>query len=133
MIYWSHGKSPWLYVLYYERREYCGGWRYRVCLAGKTEIKLTPCGQTELQEFTRYILKASILHTRYAKKLEPNLYPLKRFIYPLIELLVVTILFYMFEETFVIRWVIMIIYILAMFYKERNRLKVYFPNMSFWK
>lgn len=74
-----------------------------------------------------------VLHTRYAKKLEPNLYPLKRFIYPLIELLVVTILFYMFEETFVIRWVIMIIYILAMFYKERNRLKVYFPNMPFWK
>ena len=74
-----------------------------------------------------------VLHTRYAKKLEPNLYPLKRFIYPLIELLVVTILFYMFEETFAIRWAIMIIYILAMFYKERNRLKVYFPNMPFWK
>ena len=72
-----------------------------------------------------------VLHTRYAKKLEPNLYPLKRFIYPLIELLVVTILFYMFEEIFAIRWTIMIIYILAMFYKERSRLKVYFPNMPF--
>ena len=33
-----------------------------------------------------------MLHTRYAKKLEPNLYPLKRFLYPLIELLAVTIL-----------------------------------------
>lgn len=74
-----------------------------------------------------------VLHTRYAKKLEPNLYPLKRFLYPLIELLAVTILFYVFEETFAIRWAIMIIYILAMFYKERNRLKVYFPNMPFWK
>lgn len=74
-----------------------------------------------------------MLHTRYAKKLEPNLYPLKRFLYPLIELLAVTILFYVFEETFAIRWAIMIIYILAMFYKERNRLKVYFPNMPFWK
>ena len=74
-----------------------------------------------------------VLHTRYAKKLEPNLYPLKRFLYPLIELLAVTILFYVFEETFEIRWAIMIIYILAMFYKERNRLKVYFPNMPFWK
>lgn len=74
-----------------------------------------------------------MLHTRYAKKLEPNLYPLKRFLYPLIELLAVTILFYVFEETFAIRWAIMIIYILAMFYKERNRLKVYFPDMPFWK
>lgn len=74
-----------------------------------------------------------MLHTRYAKKLEPNLYPLKRFLYPLIELLAVTILFYVFEEIFAIRWAIMIIYILAMFYKERNRLKVYFPNMPFWK
>ena len=74
-----------------------------------------------------------MLHTRYAKKLEPNLYPLKRFLYPLIELLAMTILFYVFEETFAIRWAIMIIYILAMFYKERNRLKVYFPNMPFWK
>lgn len=74
-----------------------------------------------------------MLHTRYAKKLEPNLYLLKRFLYPLIELLAVTILFYVFEEIFAIRWAIMIIYILAMFYKERNRLKVYFPNMPFWK
>lgn len=76
---------------------------------------------------------AFILHTRYAKKLEPNLYPLKRFTCPLIELLVVTILFYMFEGKFAIRWAMMIIYILAMFYKERNRLKVYFPNIPFWK
>ena len=80
-----------------------------------------------------FYLISFMLHTRYAKKLEPNLYPLKRFLYPLIELLAVTILFYVFEEIFAIRWAIMIIYILAMFYKERNRLKVYFPNMPFWK
>lgn len=74
-----------------------------------------------------------VLHARYAKKLEPNLYPLKQFIFPLFELLIVTILFYVFKDAFVMRWAIMIIYILAMFYIERNRLKVYFPNMLFWK
>lgn len=73
------------------------------------------------------------LHSRYARKLEPNLYPLKQFINPLVNLLVVTVAFYVFKEQPVIRWGLMCVYVLAMFYKERMRLKVYFPGLPFWK
>lgn len=74
-----------------------------------------------------------MLHSRYARKLEPNLYPLKQFINPFVNLLVVTVAFYVFKEQPVIRWGLTCVYVLAMFYKERMRLKVYFPGLPFWK
>ncbi len=75
-------------------------------------------------------LVSFILHTRYAKKLEPDLYPLKRFVEPMLHLLVVTILFYAFKEEILVRWGIMVVYVGMMFYRERNRLMVYFPGIS---
>lgn len=73
------------------------------------------------------------LHSRYAKTLEPDLYPLNQFIKPLANLLIVTVLFYIFKEQPVIRWVLMCVYVIAMLYKERSRLNVYFPGLPFWK
>ncbi len=72
-----------------------------------------------------------LLHAKYAKKYEPSLYPLKQFIFPLLELLFATVLFYLFMNKFTIRWLLMIIYVLSMVCRERRRLRVYFPNIPF--
>ena len=69
-----------------------------------------------------------VLHSRYARKLEPNLYPLGQFMKPIIQLLTVTVIFYAFKNQLVIRWLLMAVYIASRFYKERKRLKAYFPN-----
>lgn len=72
-----------------------------------------------------------VLHSQYARKLEPNLYPLGQFSKSIIHLLTVTIIFYIFKNQFFIRWFLMVVYILSRFYKERKRLKTYFPNITF--
>ena len=74
-----------------------------------------------------------VLHSRYAKKLEPKLYPLRQFMEPIIHLLTVTAVFYAFKNQFVIRWLLMVVYIASRFYKERKRLKTYFPNIPVLK
>ena len=74
-----------------------------------------------------------VLHSRYARKLEPNLYPLRQFMEPIIHLLTVTVIFYAFKNQFVIRWLLMVVYIASRFYKERKRLKMYFPNIPILK
>lgn len=74
-----------------------------------------------------------VLHSRYARKLEPNLYPLRQFMEPIIHLLTVTVIFYAFKNQFVIRWLLMVVYIASRFYKERKRLKMYFPNIPVLK
>lgn len=74
-----------------------------------------------------------VLHSRYARKLEPNLYPLGQFMKPIIQLLTVTVIFYAFKNQLVIRWLLMAVYIASRFYKERKRLKVYFPNIPVLK
>ena len=71
------------------------------------------------------------LHSRYAKKLEPDLYPLKQFIIPLSHLLVITVMFYLFKEQFVVRWALMIVYVLLMAFRERYRLKIYFAEKHY--
>lgn len=74
-----------------------------------------------------------VLHSRYARKLEPNLYPLGQFMKPILHLLTVTVIFYAFKNQFVIRWLLMVVYIASRFYKERKRLKIYFPNIPILK
>ena len=81
---------------------------------------------------TSYVISFA-LHSRYAKKLEPDLYPLKQFTRPLLHLLVITVMFYLFREQFWIRWALMVIYVSVMFFKERNRLKIYFPEIRFFR
>lgn len=73
---------------------------------------------------------AFVLHARYAKKLEDSLYPLKTFIRPIVHITVVVLIFYCFIELWFIRWGVIIVYILAMSYRERNRIMEFFPSIK---
>lgn len=77
---------------------------------------------------TSYLV-SFVLHARKSKKLEPDLYPIKHFAFPLVEIGVATILFYVFMDNAIVRWVIVVLYVLAILVKERNRIKVYFPSL----
>ncbi|MDE5889125.1 MAG: polysaccharide biosynthesis C-terminal domain-containing protein, partial [Bacilli bacterium] len=67
-------------------------------------------------------LIAFILHSRYAKKIEPNLYPLKMFFRSLIHIFTGIIVFYVFINIFYIRWIILFLYMLLMIHRERFRI-----------
>lgn len=71
---------------------------------------------------TSYLI-AFVLHARYAKKLEKNLYPLKTFIAPFGQLLITCVIFYCFVEKWYLRWSIIGVYLLIMAYKERSFIK----------
>lgn len=73
---------------------------------------------------------AFVLHSRYAKKLEKNLYPFRIFIRPLCHVLISMIAFYCFLDRGLVRWGIMVVYILAMFYRERKRIEEFFPSIK---
>jgi O-antigen/teichoic acid export membrane protein len=76
---------------------------------------------------------AFLLHVIKSKKLEPELYPITYFILPLSEICIATVLFYVFMDNAIIRWGIVIVYILAMFVKEWKRIIVYFPRLGTFK
>lgn len=78
---------------------------------------------------TSYLV-SFILHARKSKKLEPDLYPIKYFTLPLVEIAVATILFYVFMDNAIVRWFDVILFVIAMLVKERKRIKVYFPSLS---
>ena len=73
---------------------------------------------------------AFVLHARYAKKIEPELYPLKMFVVPLIQIAIAIIIYYPFIDYWWIRWPIMIVYVCAMFVKERYRIGIFLPKLS---
>lgn len=72
---------------------------------------------------------AFILHSRYAKKIEPEVYPLKTFVRPLVHIVISVGLFYLFKEQWIIRWIIIIVYIVCMLYRERKRIKEIFSTI----
>lgn len=71
-----------------------------------------------------------LLHARYAKKLDKDAYPIKMFIRPLIHILIAILLFYQFIESPVFRWGIMIVYLLAMTFRERKKIIELFPFLK---
>ena len=73
---------------------------------------------------------ALILHTSYAKKLRPEIYPIKTFFVALMHISLFTVAFYVLMEQAVMRWVLMIVYFFAMLFKERNRIVEFFPNLK---
>lgn len=75
-------------------------------------------------------LVSFVLHAYKSKKLEPNLYSITYFALPLMEIVIATVLFYVFMDNSIVRWVILIIYVVAMLAKERNRIVVYFPSLT---
>lgn len=75
-------------------------------------------------------LVSFVLHAYKSKELEPNLYPIKSFGLPLIEIGIATVFFYVFMDNAIVRWLMVVLYVLAMLVKERNRIKEYFPFLT---
>lgn len=75
-------------------------------------------------------LMAFILHSRYAKKIEPDLYPLKMFIRPLVHIGVVIVLYYPTIDFWMIRWSVMVLYVALMLVRERFRLGELVPGLA---
>ncbi len=75
-------------------------------------------------------LLSFVLHARYAKKLEPDVYPIITFVRPLLHVVLAVVLFYVFMDHMVWRWLICILYIGVMAYKERNRIMEFFPEIK---
>ena len=73
---------------------------------------------------------ALILHTSYAKKLRPEIYPIKTFFVALMHISLFTIAFYVLKDQAVMRWALMIVYFFAMLFKERNRIVEFFPQLK---
>lgn len=75
-------------------------------------------------------LLALVLHARYAKKLEHELYPLRYFVQPLLHILGAVFMFYLLLNQGILRWCVALIYSLLMFYKERKRIAEIFPSIK---
>lgn len=75
-------------------------------------------------------LLAFVLHARYAKKLEPDIYPLRNFARPLAHILGMTVLFYVFLNRWYIRWGVLCIYLLLMVIKEWKTIVDFFPALG---
>lgn len=73
---------------------------------------------------------ALILHASYAKKLRPEIYPIKTFFVALMQISLFTVAFYVLMEQAVMRWVLMIVYFFAVLFKERNRIVEFFPHLK---
>ena len=71
-----------------------------------------------------------VLHSRYAKKLEPDLYPLEMFVRPLIHIMITSILFYVLTDYWYLRWGLMVAYFFTMLFRERNRIFEFFPGIK---
>ena len=82
--------------------------------------------------FVSYFI-SFILHALKAKRLENNLYPINYFILPILEIGIFTFLFYLFMDNMMVRWLIILFYVLFMFIKEWNRIIMYFPKLDFRK
>lgn len=71
-----------------------------------------------------------MLHSRYARKLEPELYPIKTFVIPTLQLLILTIAFYCLIDYFVLRWGLMLLYFAGMLIYERKKILEFFPEIG---
>lgn len=75
-------------------------------------------------------LLAFVLHARYAKKLESDVYPLNTFIRPILHIALTFVIFYVFIDMWYIRWLILCAYLVAMAFKERRRIEEFFPSIK---
>lgn len=72
---------------------------------------------------------ALFLHASYAKKLARGIYPISTFVRPLLHTVCFVIIFYLFTNEAIIRWIIMVIYLGAMLFKERKHIMEFFPQI----
>lgn len=70
-----------------------------------------------------------VLHARYAKKLEPDVYPLFTFVEPFFHIILAVILFYVFLDVWFVRWIIVVAYMCLMAFRERAKIMQLFPSI----
>ena len=73
---------------------------------------------------------AFVLHSRYAKQIEPNIYPLKMFVAPLLQVAVAIAIYYPLLNFWILRGGILVIYLIFVLIKERYRIGVLIPGIS---
>lgn len=73
---------------------------------------------------------AFILHLRYAKKIEPDIYPLKMFALPLLHVGGAIILYYPLLNFWTLRWGILFVYLIIVLIKERFRIGTLVPVLA---
>ena len=70
------------------------------------------------------------LHARYANKMNNNILPFAQYIVPIIHLTVISIIFYFLMDIWIIRWSILVLYIMTMVFFERKRIGILIPMFS---
>ena len=71
------------------------------------------------------------LHSYFAKKIEPTLYPLKMFVLPIIEISAFCGLFYLLIDKPIIRWITAIVYFGVVAYIQRKKIvTILLPNFK---
>lgn len=71
-----------------------------------------------------------ILHARYAKKLEKGLYPIQSFIPSLLHIIGASMIFYIFQNMGVVRWLVAFVYVGIMFVLNWKKINDYFPSIK---
>lgn len=68
---------------------------------------------------TSYVL-SFVLHMRYAKKINDSILPFKIFFYPMIQLVIGTIIFVIFMDNLIVRWSCLLVYIIIIGLANRS-------------
>ncbi len=79
--------------------------------------------------FASYFV-AFIFDSRYAKKIEPDIYPLKMFALPLLHVGGAIILYYPLLNFWTLRWGILFVYLIIVLIKERFRIGTLVPVLA---
>lgn len=69
-----------------------------------------------------------ILHSIASKKVERDLYPLKTFAWPLVSMSICVVLFYVFIDYAICRWIIVLLFELFILIKERKKIAFFIKN-----
>lgn len=76
-----------------------------------------------------YIL-SFMLHCMYARRINNQTMSMTNFVMPMMEILVFTILFYVFMENWLARWGLVFGFILIEFYRKRDRIRFYIQGIK---
>lgn len=70
---------------------------------------------------------ALFLHASYAKKMEKDLYPIRYFIVPILEIIIAVFAFYLFMNSFWIRWILAALFVLIEALTHKKLVDYVFP------
>lgn len=70
------------------------------------------------------------LHAIRSKHIVRDLYPFRMFLRPFAHVVAVSVLFYLTMDLWWVRWLVMVTYVGAMFFRERKRIVEFFPKLQ---